>query len=236
MVRRVCDSANHDPCPGTWHNKKFCFGLPPGAVFRSQRCEPLSAVFRVTLHKFQSSLGRGQWRRANVNSEHADKPQVFTHALMHHLFAHAAPSRVPRPWAHRKIRIPEFAPHANDLDALGFVRFNKKFVSHRAHPCTRVWGTITPSRRQSRQFDALDDDADTVLREQAQRILWPSKREILFPENNMSIANRRVFFTQAAALSCDALWKDSAIAKPFKVSPDARVWSLSPPANISSLK
>src|SRR5260370_18785897 len=179
MVRCVRNSADHDPRPGARHIKKVCFGLPPGNVFRPQRREPLSAVFRVTLHKFQSSLGRRQWRRANVNSEHADKPQVFTHALMHHLFAHAAPSRVPRPWPHRKIRIPEFAPHANDLDALSFVRFNKKSASHRAHPCTRVWGTITLSLKQSRQFDALDDDADTVMKEQAQLTLCPSKQEIL---------------------------------------------------------
>src|SRR5260370_7807748 len=112
MVRRVRDSANHDPCPGTWHIKKVCFGLPPRAVFRPQRCEPLSAVFRVTLHKFQSSLGLRQWRRANVNSDNADKPQVFTHALMHQLFPQAPPSPAPPPCPHLNLPIPHSPPPA----------------------------------------------------------------------------------------------------------------------------
>jgi uncharacterized protein len=39
----------------------------------------------------------------------------------------------------------------------------------------------------------------------------------------MNTANRRVFLTQAAALSCGALWKDSTMAKAFAPAPVARV-------------
>jgi regulation of enolase protein 1 (concanavalin A-like superfamily) len=38
----------------------------------------------------------------------------------------------------------------------------------------------------------------------------------------MSTANRRVFLTQAAALSCGTLWKDSTMAKTFGSAPVAR--------------
>jgi uncharacterized protein len=39
----------------------------------------------------------------------------------------------------------------------------------------------------------------------------------------MNTANRRVFLTQAAALSCGALWDDSTMAKTFRPAPRARV-------------
>src|SRR5713226_10781226 len=51
---------------------------------------------------------------------------------MHHLFVHTAPSRIPRSRTDRKILVAEFAPHAHNLYPLGFVGFNKKFVSHRS--------------------------------------------------------------------------------------------------------
>src|SRR5258708_31550546 len=50
---------------------------------------------------------------------------------MHHLFVHTAPSRIPRSRTHRKIPVAEFTPRAHNLYSLGFVGFNKKFVSHR---------------------------------------------------------------------------------------------------------
>jgi len=39
----------------------------------------------------------------------------------------------------------------------------------------------------------------------------------------MNTANRRIFLTQAAALSCGALWNDSTMAKTFVPAPVARV-------------
>jgi uncharacterized protein len=54
-------------------------------------------------------------------------------------------------------------------------------------------------------------------------MLCPSKQEILFPEHPMNIASRRVFLTQAAALSCGALWNDSTMARTFVPAPPARL-------------
>jgi hypothetical protein len=39
----------------------------------------------------------------------------------------------------------------------------------------------------------------------------------------MNTASRRVFLTQAAALSCSALWDDSTMAKAFPPAPVGRV-------------
>src|SRR6266705_871148 len=130
MVRRVRDSPNHHPCARSPHVKEFRFGLPPNIIFRSQRRQPRPTVFRIALHEFQSSLRLRQWRRVDVNPQHTDEPQILTHALVHHLLVHAAPSRIAASWTHRKVLIAEFTPHAHHLHPLGRIRFYKKVVPH----------------------------------------------------------------------------------------------------------
>src|SRR5260370_10275475 len=138
MVRSVRDSSNHHPCPRSLHIKKFRFRLPPGIIFLPQRRQPLSAVLRIALHEFQSSLCRRQWRRANVNSQHIDEPQILAHALVHHLFSHAAPSRVARAWTHGKILVAEFTPHAHHFHPLCLISFHKKAIFHKYCPSARL--------------------------------------------------------------------------------------------------
>src|SRR5260370_12769761 len=130
MVRGVRDPPPHHPCPRSLPIKEFRFRLPPNIIFRLQRREPLSAVLRITLHEIQPGLCRRKWRRVNVNSQHIDEPQILAHALMHHLFVHAAPSRVSLPRTHRKLFVAEFTPHAHHLHPLGLIGLNKKFVFH----------------------------------------------------------------------------------------------------------
>src|SRR5919108_5551428 len=49
---------------------------------------------------------------------------------MHHLLVNTAPARVAWPRAHREIFVAEFAPDAQNLDALGFVGLNQEFEFH----------------------------------------------------------------------------------------------------------
>jgi len=149
MVRRVRNPPNHNPCPGSRYIKKFRFRLPPGVVFRPQRREPLSAVFRIALHEFQSSLRRRQRRRVDVNSQHADKPQIFTHALMHHLLVHVAPRGSPRAAAPEDLIADSL--HTPTTLMRSSRTFQQEFVSHNAHPCARFRGHSL-SRKQSRQL------------------------------------------------------------------------------------
>src|SRR5258705_4293048 len=144
MMGGVRDSSNQHPCTRSLHIKEFRFRLPPTITFRPQRRQPLSAVLGVALHEFQPALCRWQGRRANVNSQHVDEPEILAHALVHHLFAHAAPSRIPRAWPHRKILVAEFTPNAYHFHALGFVRFNQEVICHKRHPSTENQWTFSP--------------------------------------------------------------------------------------------
>src|SRR5260370_1366653 len=129
-MRGVRNSPYYHPCLRPPHVKEFRFRLPPNIIFCPQLREPLSAVLRIALHEFQATFRRRQWRCIDVNAQHIDKPQILAHALMHHLFAYAAPSRVIRSRTHRKILIAELTPHAHNLHPLGLVGFHKKCVFH----------------------------------------------------------------------------------------------------------
>src|SRR5258708_1270060 len=142
MMSGVRDSPNHHPRARSRHVKEFRFRLPPNFIFRPQCREPLSAVLSIALHEFQPSLRRRQGRRVDVNPQHADKPQILAHTLVHHLFVHAAPSRVALARTERKIAVAEFTPHAHNFDSLGFIGFHKKFVFHGRPPCVGLFGII----------------------------------------------------------------------------------------------
>src|SRR6266446_1233024 len=137
MVRGMRNPANHHPRPRSLHIEEFRFGLPPAIIFRLQFRKPFPAVLRVALHEFQARLQRWQRRRTNVNPQHVDKPQIFAHALMHHLFVNAAPSRVSLSRTHRQVLVAEFTPHAHNFYPLGPVRFHQEFISHDGHPAKR---------------------------------------------------------------------------------------------------
>src|SRR5258708_23817756 len=83
-------------------------------------------------------------RRTNVNPQHVDKPQIFAHALVHHLFANAAPSRIRLSRTHRQVLVAEFTPHAHNFYPLGPVRFHQEFISHDSHPAKRAWRKFSP--------------------------------------------------------------------------------------------
>src|SRR5260370_1775091 len=55
---------------------------------------------------------------------------MLAQAVMHHLLAHSAPSRVTRSGTHRKIPIAELTPDAHNLHPLGLVGFHKECVFH----------------------------------------------------------------------------------------------------------
>src|SRR5260370_29894325 len=137
MMSGVRNPPNHHPCPRSLCIKEFRLRFPPSIIFLPQGHEPLSAVLCISLHEFQSSLCRRKWRRANLNSQHVDEPQILAHALVHHLFVHAAPSPVARAWTHWKILVAEFTPHAHHFDPLGLISFHKKAIFHKYCPSAR---------------------------------------------------------------------------------------------------
>src|SRR3984957_1640667 len=124
------DSPRHHPRPRPRHVEKLRVGLPPQIVLPLQRRQSLPAVLRITFHKLQPHFLLWQRRRTHINPKHVAEPQVFAHALMHHLLQHAAPSRVILPRPNAKILIPKLAPHAHHLHSLGGICLDEKCVSH----------------------------------------------------------------------------------------------------------
>jgi len=95
-----------------------------------QRSQPLFAVFGITFDELQASLLFGQRWSAYVDPEHVAEPQVFGHALVHHLLVDTAASGVTQARTDREIFVAEFAPDAEDLDTLGFVGLDEEFEFH----------------------------------------------------------------------------------------------------------
>jgi len=145
MMRRMRNPPHHDPSPRPRHVKEFDLLFPPSCVFRFQRRQPLPAVFHISRDEIHPGLLLRQWRRTYINPEHVAEPQVFTHALMHHLLQHAAPSRVGTSRPDDQVLIRELAPHTYNLDPFCCVRLNQECISHGG------WHSIFLGSRRSRQ-------------------------------------------------------------------------------------
>lgn len=121
MMGRMRNPTHHDPRMTPKYIEESGLSLPPCICLSSQSYEPLPAIFRISLDEFHSCLLGGQRRSAHIDSEHVAKPQILTHALMHHLFMRAAPSRIAFPRPHRQVLIKEFTPDADHFQPLGCV-------------------------------------------------------------------------------------------------------------------
>jgi hypothetical protein len=143
MMRRMRDPPRHHPGPRPVHIEKLHILLPPHLIFLLQRRQPLPAVLRISFHEFQPRLLLRQRRCAHINSQHIEEPQVFAHALMHHLLMHAASLRITLPRTHRKILVPELTPHAHHLHPLGGIRLDQKYLPH-SRKCYPNFPNSTP--------------------------------------------------------------------------------------------
>jgi hypothetical protein len=110
-------------------SKNFVSSSHQGALLM-QGSEPLSAVLDIALHEGQAGLLLRQGWRVDVDAQHAAKPEVLAHALVHHLLVHTAPSNVAWARAHRKIVICELTPDADHFDPFGVVSLDQKLVWH----------------------------------------------------------------------------------------------------------
>ena len=132
LLRGVSDAPGNDPRPRAWHIEKRDHLFPPGLSLLTKSGQALSAIFGVTGHKLPANFPRRQGRRAHINAEHVSKPEIFTHALMHHVLVKTAPSCIGRVGPSRKVFIFEHAPHAENFDPLGFVGIEEEVVFHAA--------------------------------------------------------------------------------------------------------
>src|ERR1700675_2391649 len=131
MMSAVRNPARHNPRARARHIEELRPPRPPRFAFRAQSSKPLFTVLRVTFHEFQPRLVVRQWRSTHIYTQHIAEPQVFAHALMYHLFLHAAPAGITIARAAMHVFITEFAPRADNLDSLCFVGFHQKVVNHR---------------------------------------------------------------------------------------------------------
>src|ERR1700730_692437 len=118
MMSAVGDPARHNPGTRTWHVEELRLTGPPRLLFRAQNSKPLLTVFRVAFHEFQSRLRRRQRWRTHIDAQHVAEPQVFAHALMHHLFPNAASARIAVARPAMQMVIAEFTPRADNFDSL----------------------------------------------------------------------------------------------------------------------
>src|SRR5271166_800873 len=118
------DAPRHHPCTRASHNKEVGCLFPPSVGLLAQLREPFSAVSRVLLDELQASFWFWQRWCFDVDSEHGPKPQILADALMHHLLMNTTSPWIITAGAHRKIVIPELAPHADHFDSFTCVRFH----------------------------------------------------------------------------------------------------------------
>jgi hypothetical protein len=123
-------TASHHPRSGALHIEELRQLFPPELVFLPKYSEPLAAMFRVAFHEPDAGFLFRKRRGIDFDAQHVAKPQVLAHALMHHLFVHAASARIAVLRPYWKLLILELAPYADHLDALGFVSFDQKIVLH----------------------------------------------------------------------------------------------------------
>src|ERR1700678_379762 len=147
MMRGMRHPPRHHPRSGSLHIEELCFPFPPCFVFALQLRQTLPAVLSVPLHKLESRFLLWQWRSTDVDPQHVAEPQVFAHALVHHLFMNAAPSRVALERPQRKILIPELAPHADYFYPLCCVCFDQECISH-SRKCYPNFPNSTPCHAQ----------------------------------------------------------------------------------------
>src|SRR5690349_9918379 len=88
VMRRVMTHAR------AMHIEERCVFLPPRFERLAQSSQTLAAVLGIALHELQTGFSLWQEWRAHVDPQHVAKPEILTHTLVHHLFVHAAPSRV----------------------------------------------------------------------------------------------------------------------------------------------
>lgn len=113
MMGRVRNPPHHDPRTAPRHIEESSMFIPPRVLFFFQSRQPLSAVFHISLNEFDLCFLGGQRRNVHIDSEHVPEPQILTHALMHHLFMHTAPSRIAWSRPDRQILVQEFTPDAD---------------------------------------------------------------------------------------------------------------------------
>jgi hypothetical protein len=137
---------------------------------------PLSSAYRFMNPLRLSPEGAAERRRRRPA---CCETIVFAHALVHHLFVHAASAGIAPERPHWKILVPEFTPSAEDLDSLGFVRVDQEVELHADHLSTQylvipTWGDApainrgvppdppTPTSSVSRHFEnTIDSDGCT---------------------------------------------------------------------------
>src|SRR5579862_4346137 len=115
MMRRVRYPSRHHPCPRTLHVEESRVAFPPGFIFFTQNGESFATVFGISLDELQSSFLLRQRRRAHIDSKHGAEPQIFAHALMHHLLMDTSSARIVFLRPHRQVFIAKLAPHAYDF-------------------------------------------------------------------------------------------------------------------------
>src|SRR5262249_25085995 len=89
-----------------------------------------AAVFRVPSYELDARFVLRQRWSLNVDTEHVAKPEIFAHALMHHLLAHTASARIDLIRPYRKVLVFELTPHTQDLQSLGCVALDQKLLFH----------------------------------------------------------------------------------------------------------
>src|SRR6266436_7657292 len=129
-MRGMGHAAGHHPGSRAPDIEEYGFPFPPSLLFLLERYTTLAAVFRITFHKFQADFLFRQWRRPYVDPEHVTKPDVFTDALVHHVFVDAASPWINGIGADRKILVFEHAPRTDHLCALGFVSVDQELIFH----------------------------------------------------------------------------------------------------------
>ena len=129
----MCQAASHHPRSGALHiEERRCF-LPPPLLRASKNLEASGAVRSVLLDERDPRFGLRERRRVHIDAEHLAKPDVLAHALMDHLFAHAAPSWIVTFRSYQQILVSELAPDADHFDSLGFIAVDEKVVTSWLH-------------------------------------------------------------------------------------------------------
>src|ERR1700675_2081344 len=117
MLGSVSQAPGHHPGTASRHIEKCSRAFPPGFVFLLKNSQPLAGVFGIALDELETSLLLRERRSTHIDAEHGSQPQVFAHALMHHLLMDTAATRVAGVGANRQISVAELAPHTEDFDA-----------------------------------------------------------------------------------------------------------------------
>jgi hypothetical protein len=143
----VIQAARHYPGFGALHIEKGSLRLPPVVIRTAKARQSSGAVFRIQPDELEPAFLVRKRRGIHIHTQHGAEPHSLAHALMHHVFVHAASARIVRVRPHWQVLVLELAPHAQDFDAFGLVALDEKIVFHDEHPVRRNLADANPAHR-----------------------------------------------------------------------------------------